>query len=299
MVVSEEFLKMKDGVALFLRITAPESGEVVRANVVLTHGMGEHIGRYGHVAAALARRGFRFCAYDLRGHGRSGGARGDVANDDLFLRDLRAALERFSVDGLPLFLYGHSLGGQITLRFILKNAAADSAKGIPPLPPLAGAIITSPWLRLAFEPPRWKTALAKFLLRVWPTFSQSTGMRPERLSSDQAFLAAMPDLQLVYHRMSARMFVAFSAGAETAMAQAERLSLPVLLLHGAEDRVTSPAATREFFQRCGSSDKTLRIYCGMRHETHNERRRELVISDIARWLEEHTAQVVASGEARG
>src|SRR5438067_2431459 len=130
----ESWLETPDGVRLFVRCAGPEP-EPMRASVLLVHGMGEHSARYFHVAEHLVRRGYRVCALDLRGHGRSTGRRGDITRYEVLLDDLALAWERLlPADGAPSFLYGHSLGGQIALNFAVEKK-----------PAVAGAVITSPW----------------------------------------------------------------------------------------------------------------------------------------------------------
>src|SRR5687767_2689294 len=143
---AEVWLEREDGARLFIR--AAGSAEAPRATLILTHGLGEHSNRYGHVATEFVARGWRVIAWDLRGHGRSSGARGDVLAYESFVEDLAAVAERFRTEGCPLFFYGHSLGGQITLRFLQTTPIACQ-----------GAIAASPWLQLAFDPPWCKLAL--------------------------------------------------------------------------------------------------------------------------------------------
>lgn len=269
----EKKLTAADGTQLFLR--GAELERPARAAVLLVHGMGEHSARYFHVAGRLARHGFRLCALDLRGHGRSGGRRGDAPGYGALVEDISLAWEYFAAtEKHRMFLYGHSLGGQLAINFIHEKN-----------PALAGAVITSPWLELAFTPPRWKLALARAAMALLPGWSQHTAMNPERLSRDLPFLSEMRDPELVHHRMSARMFFALTRGAALAREQAAELSAPLLLLHGATDPVTSATATEAFFQRVSSADKTLRLYPGALHETHNDLCRERVLSDIVEWLD--------------
>ena len=264
-------LRTADGVKLALR-RARVAGEV-RAEVVLVHGLGEHAGRYGHVAAALAERGLRMCAWDLRGHGRSEGGRGDAERYELLVDDLARVVAHFTGKGRPWFLLAHSLGGQVALRFLEERQ-----------PECAGAAIFAPWLRLAFEPPWWKLALARTALRVWPGFVQETGNTWARLSRDTAHLASMPDLELVHHRISARLYFSMRTAGEAVLAEAARLRVPLLLLHGEDDPITCHRATRELCERAGSADKTLRLCPGVRHEIHNDLGRERVIAEVADWL---------------
>src|SRR5579884_155204 len=129
----ERFAKGCRGDQLFLRVAQLSSPP--RAEVILTHGLGEHSGRYGHVAQALAEKGMRLWAYDLRAHGRSPGRRGDAPDYQLFLDDLACIVEQVPSGPAPVFMMGHSLGGQITLNYLLRHQGN-----------FRGAIIASPWL---------------------------------------------------------------------------------------------------------------------------------------------------------
>ncbi len=273
---TDESLPVSGEVRLFIRQARPVGP--ARGWVVLVHGLGEHSGRYGHVAAALVERGLGVVGWDLRGHGRSSGARGDVTSGELLVDDLAAICARFRQEGCPLFLFAHSLGGQIALRLLERDGEV-----------CRGAVIASPWLRLAFEPPWWKLWLARAAMRVWPAFVQARDRRAERLSRDLAHLRSFPDLNLVHYRISARMFFWLRAGGERIFADAGAVRTPLLLLHGDGDPVTSHHATGDFFERAGSADKTLRIYPGARHETHNELERAQVLREIGDWIEARLA----------
>jgi len=254
--------------------------------VLITHGLGEHSSRYWHVAEQLAANGCEVASYDLRGHGRSGGRRGDAPGFRAFLDDLELVLSTFkecrSTPG-PLFLYGHSLGGLIVLRFLQQRRhSAGSVASV-----VDGVIAASPWLRLAFDPPRWKRFLAGIARWVCPGFRQITGLDPARLSRDLEFLAAMPDADLIHHQLSARLYYEVRQACSAVLAGAAEIALPLLLLHGQADPITSWAATRDFFEANASPDKTLKLYPGVFHETHNDLGREEVLDDIVAWLRRH------------
>jgi len=270
------FLEQERDVRLLVRSVGPAASS--RATIIFTHGLGEHSNRYGHVASAFVARGWRVMAWDLRGHGRSSGSRGDVEAYEHFVEDFAAVCARCSSAGQPLFLYAHSMGAQIALRLLQGTELACH-----------GAIIASPWLRLAFDPPWWKLALARAAMRWRPAFLQSTGNRWERLSRDYSHLMSFPDLDLVHRGISARMYFAVRAAGEQALNDAPLLRTPLLLLHGDADAVTSHRASCEFFERAGSADKTLRIFPGSRHETHNDLDREQVIGEMGDWIEARIA----------
>jgi alpha-beta hydrolase superfamily lysophospholipase len=252
----------------------------VRAEVVVTHGLGEHARRYEHVAERLAQAGLRVHAYDLRGHGRSTGRRGDAAEYGALLDDLERVCELAGAAAAgPLFLLGHSLGGQITLNFLLERKGA-----------CRGAVIASPWLRLAFYPNPWRLAVARAALRVWPTWPQRTPGGLEVLSRDAAHLASLAQPELRHNLISSRLFFAVDAAGREALARAGELRAPVLLLHGGADAVTSAEATREFFAAAGSVDKTLKVYPESLHETLNDLEREQVLGDVVAWLGERAGE---------
>lgn len=262
-----------DGTRLFVRSSDPATG-APRGTVLLTHGMGEHSGRYMHVVERLNAAGLRVLTWDLRGHGRSQGRRGDIRRYDVLTDDLLEIWSLASPGPEPIFLYGHSLGGQITLNFAVRHR-----------PDAAGLIITSPWLRLAFVPSRWKLSLAWIAAHLWPSFTQGTDVIPARLSRDLDFLMAMPDLDLIHHRMSARMFRALTAGARRASRDALHLPYPILLIHGSRDPVTSVAETQQLYASLRARDKSLVIVPEALHETHNDLCRDSVLSQIVAWLE--------------
>ncbi len=267
----ERWLIAGDRTRLFTRWLEPLS--TPRANVLAIHGLGEHSSRYLHVAQRLCDAGFGVCLFDLRGHGRSNGARGHIDSYVQLLDDVALVWAEYSRTGIPSFLYGHSLGGQAAINFALRYQ-----------PIASGVIAASPWLELAFAPHPRKLRLAACVGKIWPRFTLETELRLDRLSRDQQFLASMPDLDLVHHRISARMFFELSNGASDAVNRAPEFCLPLLLLHGENDPVTSPAASRRFFESSKSPDKTLRLYPGGMHETHNDLDRDKVLSDIVDWI---------------
>jgi len=268
----ETFLSAGDSTSLFLRSAMP--GGKVKASVVLTHGMGEHSARYTHVADFFAARGYRLCTYDLRGHGRSQGRRGHINHYGELIDDLALVADHYARENGPVFVYGHSLGAQITLNYLLQRR-----------PAIRGAIIASPWLELAYRPPLWKLLVAKIMVKFWPAFTLEGPNDNTRLSRDPAFLDSIPGPELLHQKMSARMYDELIAGARAACAQAEECDCRLLMIHGADDSLTSAEASKAFFAKASSKDKTLKIYPDMRHETHNEIGRESVMAGMVEWMD--------------
>jgi alpha-beta hydrolase superfamily lysophospholipase len=271
---SEQRLHVPDGTALRVQHWPPQAE--AKAAVVVTHGHGEHCGKYHHVAQALNAAGYAAYLWDLRGHGKSGGPRGHVPRYDSFYDDLQTVLNQAQAayPARRLFLYGHSMGGQIVLSFSLHRPA-----------PLAGVIVSAPWLRLSYQPPAWKVTLARTMSSLWPTFSQDTGVGDVPLTHDLEFWKGMPEQNLQHYTMSARLGFAALAAGEDVLDHAGEFRLPLLLLHGAADGVIALAGSQSFYERAASTDKTLQTYPGLYHEIHNETERARVLADIVAWLD--------------
>ncbi len=287
MYLSQYEWKSADGVLLHGRMACPgaKAGDgVCRGVVIITHGFGEHSGRYGHVITALVAARFCVVTYDLRGHGRSTGRRGDAAGFTSFLEDLQGVVREVrALRSEPIFLYGHSFGGLITLRFLQEYPGE-----------VEGAIAASPWIQLAFKPPAWKLALGRVALRLCPGLRQFTGMKPSRLSRDQTFLATLPDLHLSHHHLSARLFFSTLETCTLLEGGDQLLDGPLLLIHGESDPITSWQATRAFRERCVEGREcpvTFKLYPETMHETHNDLNRNEVLADVVAWLEVQAAKL--------
>jgi alpha-beta hydrolase superfamily lysophospholipase len=269
----EERWTAADGLTLFAQGWLPH-GEP-RAVACLVHGLGEHSGRFGHVAAHLCRAGYALMALDLRGHGRSGGPRGHSPGYDAILNDigllLAEAARRFP--GRPLVLYGHSLGGALVLNYALRRK-----------PEIAGVIASSPGLRPAVQPARWKVALGRAMRGAWPSLSLANGLEIEAISRDPEVVAAYRADPLVHDRVSVRLGTDILETGEWALAHAAEFPRPLLLTHGDADRITSTAASRAFAAEAGARC-ALRIWECCYHEVHNEPEKEAFLAHLTAWLD--------------
>lgn len=268
-----------DGNSFYVRGWEPETDAKPKAVVALIHGHGEHVGRYEHVGKAMTDAGYVMAGYDVRGHGKSGGARGHTPSYDTLMEDIDRFISMLSekYPGVPLFIYGHSMGGNQVINYALRRH-----------PKIAGVIATDPWLRLAFEPPAVKVALARFMNNIFPAMTQPSGLDASGLSHDAEVVRLYTNDPLVHDKMSARLFVGCFEAGLWALDHAAEFPLPLLLMHGGADPITSTEASRQFAGKAG--DKvTLRIWDGLFHEIHNEPEKAEVIKTMIDWLDKHSA----------
>lgn len=265
--------KSRDGWLLYAQAWQPE-GET-RSAVCLVHGLGEHSGRYSHVAAALNRAGYALMAMDLRGHGRSTGRRGHAPSLEVMLDDIDLLLEEAGrrFPGRPRFLYGHSMGGLLVLYYTLLRR-----------PPLAGVIATGSALRTPLAEQKVKVTLARLLSRLLPALTLPSGLDPATISRDPAVVQAYRNDPLVHDRISFRLAGELLRASRWVMEHAAEFPLPLLLIHGGADRLTLPEGSREFADRAGRNC-TLKIWEGLYHEVHNEPEQGEVLADILSWME--------------
>lgn len=265
----------EDGLMLRGRCWLPANPKAV---VGLVHGFGEHIGRYAHVAAALNAKGYALTGFDMRGHGHSEGRRGHTPVYEDLLENIREmmALVAEKFEGLPLFLFGHSMGGNLVANYIIRHQPAY----------LEGAVIASPWLKLTREPSLPLKILAKTAYWVFPQLMSPVNLNVEHLSKDPEVQRAYAEDPLILHKISAGMFTEVSRAGIFAIRHADKIALPVLLMHGTDDKITDIAATQRFAQRINPDYLTVRYWDNMRHELHNETEKERVIELIINWLDE-------------
>jgi alpha-beta hydrolase superfamily lysophospholipase len=238
--------------------------------------MGEHSTRYTHVAEFFTKHGYAILANDRVGHGKSKGKRGHVDKYEQLLDDIiklhSEATRKFS--GVPVFLYGHSMGGGIVLNYLLRN----------PKNGLQGIIATSSALKLAFEPPAFKIVLGKLMRNIYPGFSQTNEINPEHISRDKAEVEAYKKDPLVHNLITAETGMGLLQWGKDALEKVGKVNTPLLLMHGSADQLTSHKGTEAFAQKA-DGDVTLKIWDGLYHEIHNEPEKQQVLEYMLQWIE--------------
>lgn len=248
-----------------------------RGVVVLVHGMGEHSGRYAHqVVPALTTAGFTVFATDHFGHGQSIGKRGVCPGYEAVLDSVEMTLERASgtFPDLPVFLYGHSMGGNAVLGYCMTRN-----------PQINGVISTSPFLKMAFEAPAWKLTIGKVLSNLLPTVTLPSGLNPEHISRDPEAVQAYREDPLNHDRVCPNFVFPFLQKAQWMIGNPGELEIPALLCHGTGDEITSHHATVELGGNL--KEGTLQLFEGGYHELHNDYDSEHLLQTIINWLDQN------------
>jgi alpha-beta hydrolase superfamily lysophospholipase len=270
-------LNTRDGVPLHLREWPLAAA---RGTVLLAHGLGEHVGRYEHVAAHLNRAGWRAVGYDHRGHGHSGGARGRLTHADDLLRDLSTVIDAVRAQaGGPVVLLGHSMGGAVASRFVAEGLAAAPAAWYRSADAL---VLSSPALAADLS------AVQKTMMTVFgalaPDFVVGNGLPLEALCRDPAVVRAYKADALVHDRVSPKLARFILEAGTHVRAQAARWRTPTLLLWAGSDRCVAPRGSAEFAAAAPGAVVTSRCFEPMYHEIFNDPQRDEVLAALTSWL---------------
>ncbi|SFE05772.1 Lysophospholipase, alpha-beta hydrolase superfamily [Paenibacillus catalpae] len=263
-----------NGTDIYAREWLPD-GKEPKGVICIVHGMGEHGERYSAVAERLTGEGYAVLAHDQEGHGLSAGQRGHLSSIETAVHNAGLLLEQAGTrhPQLPSFLYGHSMGGNVALNCALRLQ-----------PNIEGLILSSPWLRLAKGPNAVMKALARLLVRVMPKLSLSTGISPDDLYRPgyEHAITFLGD-PLCHSSITIRTFHIMTDAGEWAIAHSKELQVPVLLLHGTGDKVTSFEASKEVAEHLGDRCKFV-AYEGGYHELHNDIFAVHLLNIVTNWI---------------
>ena len=240
-------------------------------DVLLLHGLAEHIGRYEHVAAHLVAKGWRVTMPELRGHGKSGGQRGYTERWHRYVEDVQSAAGTI---GRPFILVAHSMGGLVALSTLIE-----------PIDPRCVAVaLSNPLLGLAVKAPAIKTSAARLLSKVWPTLSLANELDSKAISRDPAVVSAYEADPLVFGTLTPRWFTEMEAAQVLIRERLANVKIPLRLMVSDADRICDAKAARAVFEQY-SGPKTLAEYPGLYHELFNEPEKDKVLSEMSAWME--------------
>lgn len=268
---------------LLARYHWPAPNHTPRAQVLLVHGLGEHMGRYNQVAFALQSAGFAVQGYDHVGHGLSSGVRGDIATPHQLVDDLAAVvadIQHHKPRSEPLILLGHSMGGLVVARALAEKACSADA-----------AVLSSPAFG-AFTNPVQKLLLAT-LPRVLPHLRVGNGLKLEWLARDAKAVRAYREDRLVHDRISAGLAAWIINEGEKAVQQAALWDTPALLIYAGQDHLVDPQGSAAFAKAAPEQVLQAQCFNVMYHEIFNDPEKHLVFNKMNTWLDQHFPAVVA------
>ena len=263
-----------DGIPFYGQGWAPETPKAV---VCLVHGLGEHSGRYAHMGKAYAQAGYALLGFDLRGHGKSGGRRGHAPSFEAFMQDIDRLLEEAGsrYPGLPRFIYGHSLGGILTLNYALSRK-----------PDVNGVITSAAGLRTAIEQQKGKVFLARVFGSVIPSVVIPSGLDPNTISRTPEVVQRYVSDPLVHDKLSFGMGKSVMGAIAWAFEHAPEFPAPLLVMHGTADQLGFASGSQEFASKV-EGDCTFKAWEGLAHELHNEPEQAEVFEYTIAWMEAH------------
>ena len=252
----------------------PQRTEAV---AILVHGMGEYAKRYERtVVPALLQSAIGVISYDQFGHGNSEGKKGDNPGYKYLLDSIDYMVNKAGnlFKSKPVFLFGHSMGGNVVINYCLRRKND-----------LTGVIATSPFLRLAFDPPEWKIILGKLLEKIYPSLTMPNELDLQFLSKDPNEIEAYKNDPLIHDRISTRYSLEMMRTGAWAISNAASLKTPMLLLHGLKDQITSSMASEEFALNSNGMASYVPIENGY-HELHHDEEKKIVLDRICNWINE-------------
>jgi acylglycerol lipase len=272
---SETLFTTADNIRLYEKTWGLDNAKGV---VLITHGIAEHSGRYEHVALSLNSAGYSVVAFDLRGHGKSSGKRNYINSFQDYLNDLDEVLTRTKsiFPDLPLFLFGHSMGGGIVTLFTIEGKA--DVKGI---------ILSAPSVKVSDDISPLLQKISGLLSIIAPKLP-AVKLESADISKDPSVVEAYDNDPLNYRGgILARTGSELLKSTKLISAQASTISLPILIMHGTSDKLADVSGSQMLYEKVSSQDKTLKLYEGLYHEIFNEPEQDQVKADMIAWLDSH------------
>lgn len=250
--------------------------------IIITHGQGEHSDAYFRLIEGLSSTNWNFCAWDLRGHGRSEGKRGYASQFDDYVKDFNHFNENIlkqKFADTPLVYLSHSMGGTIFLKTALMFGVL----------PHKAVVLSAPLLGVSVPVPIVKDVGAQVLKNLWPTLTLGNEIKNEQLTRDPDVIREYESDLLRHHRISSTVYLGFLESFPWIQERAENFTSPLLLQISDSDPVVSTEKALEFYNKAGSTDKTQHIYSDSKHEIYNDINRQEVYKDLIDFLKKFEA----------
>lgn len=274
----EGFFQNAQQEKIYYQCWLPET--TAKAILIVVHGLAEHGGRYGNVVRHFAPKGYAIYALDHVGHGRSSGQRVYVDQFATFVATLHqfVGLVREWQPGSPIFMIGHSMGGLIATHYLIDHQQE-----------MAGAVLSGPAVKVPDNISAVTLTLGRLLSILLPK-AGLLQLDANHVSRDPAVVQAYRTDPLNYTgKITARLSAEMVSAMQRVEREASRITLPVYVAQGGDDKLVDPSAAPFLHGKVSSSDKTLKVYKGLYHEILNEPEKDLVLNDVERWIEAHLA----------
>jgi acylglycerol lipase len=241
----------------------------------IVHGLGEHSGRYKHVAQTFCNASIAVYAVDLRGHGQSEGRKAHTPKLDYLIEDVQqlVATARREFNELPIVLFGHSMGGALSAAYLLRRRSQE----------VSGAIFQSSWFDLVHPPKPLVLSAARFLQVFAPILRLSHGLNPDDLSNDKKVVEDYINDPLVHNEISLQLFFSMRKASAFVKTNAALLELPVLFTHGNEDNITLIESSEVLAEKV-SGEADFVLWEGRKHEPHNDNNNSEVLEYYIQWI---------------
>ncbi|MES3002834.1 MAG: lysophospholipase [Pseudomonadota bacterium] len=265
-----------DGDNLALQDWPLPEGLQLRGVVLLVHGLGEHAGRYDHLARRLNSWGFAVRGYDQYGHGESDGVRGALPVPTRFTDDLADVMQSTKArmeNGLPLIVLGHSMGGLVAALLLALHKV-----------PVDGLVLSSPALDAGLS--AFQKLMLATLPRIAPNLSVGNGLDPDFISHDPDVVAAYRADPRVHDRISGRLARFIADSGPRVIERASKWRVPTLLMYAGADKLVNPAGSRAFAAAAPRGIVQSHCFESLFHEIFNELDAEPVFEMLKRWLDE-------------
>ncbi|KAF9914319.1 hypothetical protein BX616_008539 [Lobosporangium transversale] len=282
----EEWIKSEDGHDIFTKTWYAVGNPV--ASVVFVHGLGEHIVRYDHIFEEFNKAGFQVSAFDQRGFGQTGKKSKTLGRSGGYVKaipDITAALKRGEIQGVPLFLMGHSYGGSLVLNYDCIGPLRTK---------LAGVIASAPLVLAAAStrPSNLAVSFVGAVSRIAPSLRFPFNLPSAFISRDLKEVSKYNDDPLVHGYGTTLGFYDMLTNAKLLLTERYKSitpDVPLLICHGSADGLTDQSASKAFFDKIQVKDKEYKIYPDHYHELHNEPEddRKIVIDYYIQWIRAH------------
>lgn len=265
-------IMIRPGHEIFFRV---REAEVPRGIIIISHGLGEHSGRYERLAEKYNSKGYSIVAYDKGGHGKSSGKRGCIPDIDVYFEEIDSLVGYCAnhYGDLPLVLYGQSMGTPVGLVYVLRNPNVFKA-----------AIGSSGWLRLVKEPSLLTVKMAAVLGKVLPCLTLSNGLDPKQISTLQEEVELYKNDPLVHSRISLSLGNGILGLVNYLNAYTGPFPVPLLLMHSEDDPITAWQGTNDLATRL-EGDVTFWSFSGTYHELHHDKEADEIFQSQLTWLE--------------